>query len=164
MAADHFQNGIFEELVHRACALGREMGLERYLETSRPGQTADTVERRRVFWALYVLDKRRTFLTGKPCDLYLAESDLETPRFVQNEMWAKNSLARIHMMSIWEEIWKNLYSSRAMRSSAKCREEHIDRLRRYLRAWVTHHKPILERPEQVELGNATCMRLELRYS
>lgn len=140
------------------------MGLERYIGTASPAPSAITIERRRVFWALYVLDKRRTFLTGKPCDFYLAESDLETPKFVRNEMWAKNSLARIHMMSIWEEIWKNLYSSRAMRNSPKFREEQIERLRSYLKSWVTFHKPILEKPEQVELGNATCMRLELRYS
>jgi hypothetical protein len=164
VAAYHFPYGIYEKLIFRASGIAREMGLEHSIQSINTGNDEDIInEKRLVFWTLYVLDKRRSFLAGNPCDIYLFESSMETSLHDSNEIPGQSIVARIHLMSIWEEIWLSLYSSRSLRKSIREREEQIERLGCHLKDWATQYQDLLSNPENDEAGTATTMRLELRY-
>uniref|UniRef100_A0A8H7K4E6 Zn(2)-C6 fungal-type domain-containing protein n=1 Tax=Bionectria ochroleuca TaxID=29856 RepID=A0A8H7K4E6_BIOOC len=110
VSREFFSNATAERVCQAACQVGRALGLHRSKARRRSGSatrpTEDEKERERLFWVLYTLDKQRVFMTGQPCDLYSFDSDhdLQGPSLED---------ASNHMMTLWEEIHINLYSSKA---------------------------------------------------
>ncbi|CAG9987614.1 unnamed protein product [Clonostachys byssicola] len=110
VSREFFSNATAERVCQAACHAGRALGLHRSKarrhsdSTNRP--TENEKERERLFWVLYTLDKQRVFMTGQPCDLYSFDSDHDLQGFSLED-------ASNHMMTLWEEIHINLYSSKA---------------------------------------------------
>ncbi|CAH0046156.1 unnamed protein product [Clonostachys solani] len=123
VSREFFSNATAERVCQAACQAGRALGLHRSKArrnsdgTNSPTETEK--ERERLFWALYTLDKQRVFMTGQPCDLYSFDSDHDLQGHSLED-------ASNRMMTVWEEIYVNLYSSKAAspRSQKGSRQIH----------------------------------------
>ena len=142
------------------------MGLHRApcnINDNQIGSNA-SYERKRLFCALYVLDKQRVFLSGQPCDIYLFDSDLAILGCDSTEPANQCRFAHLHMMTLWEEIYINLYSPRSLRSSTNSRDSQVTRLNTLVQDWESHYEHLLSQSIEAEAAVATCLRAELRFS
>jgi hypothetical protein len=142
------------------------MGLNRSINPMAGGDNnAQLRTRQRLFWALYYLDKQRVFLSGQSCDLYLFDSDFQsyggnnkvTPVFQLQS-------ATVQMMTIWEEIYLCLYSSRAARFGAAHRQDQIREILQLYDAFSQQQKELLSQSSAILSQELSLMQLELLYS
>ncbi|PYI12189.1 hypothetical protein BO78DRAFT_70283 [Aspergillus sclerotiicarbonarius CBS 121057] len=165
VAREFFVSAVFEKACQTSCHVARSMGLGRSIETL--DHVEDSVQlrtRERLFWALYSLDKQRVFLSGHSCDLYLFDSGLQPPR-CSSEMPATSQLqfASVQMMTIWEEIYLCLYSSRAARFRVDHRRDQIRALRRLYADFSRQQEELLSSSFLTRAPDLGMMQLELRY-
>lgn len=145
-----------------ACYVVKFMGLQQS-HGLRSGTPDIDAERRNIFWALYAMDKQRSFMTGQPCDLYLFDSDIQLRHSESGPVAQHFTLAYIHMMSLWEDIYMSLYSSRAARKGIPHRHSQVHRLSNRFQNWGTQHSQLLSKPVAEKVSPMTNLRLELRY-
>ena len=162
VAREYFEGQVFDKLCSMACQLIRSMGLQQSHSISLGPSDLDT-ERRNIFWALYVMDKQRVFMNGRPCDLYLFDSDIQLPIHDDASALQRYNLAHIHMMTLWEEVYVSLYSSRALRKGDIQRQEQICRLKSLVQRWTAQHNDLIDGSEEDDSSVTTFIRLELMY-
>ncbi|PYH96176.1 hypothetical protein BO71DRAFT_397418 [Aspergillus ellipticus CBS 707.79] len=165
VARDFFHTAVFEKVCQTACQVARSMGLNRSVETlEQMEDNAQLRTRQRLFWILYSLDKQRVFLSGQSCDLYLFDSDFQ-PRRCNNAMLPASQLqsAAVQMMTIWEEIYLCLYSSRAARFGAEHRRDQIRALRRMYEDFTQQQEELLSPSFLARAPELCMMQLELKY-
>lgn len=159
VAREYFEGQVFDRLCQMACQLIRLMGLQQ----SHSGPSDLDTERKNIFWALYVMDKQRLYMNGRPCDLYLFDSDIQLPARDDASAVQSYNLAHIHMMTLWEEVYMSLYSSRALRKGDVQRQEQVCRLKGLICRWTAQHNDLINRPEGDDSSATTILRLELMY-
>ena len=147
-----------------ACQVAKSMGLQRRpTNNSQYCQSEEEDARRtQLFWALYVMDKERTFMTGVPCDLYYFDSGIQLIEEDPGTTLRHFSMAQYHLMLLWEETYVSLYSSRAMRSASALRHRQVSRLSTLFREWGLRHKTLLNATCDID-DIRHCLQLELKY-
>ena len=163
VAREYWESHVFELVCHLACHVAKSMGLQR-----RPANHADFSPevdemRTRLFWVLYVMDKERAFMTGVPCDLYFFDSDIQLHEDETGVSMQHYATAHYHIMSLWEEVYVYLYSSRAMRTEKSLRSQQVSRLHDLFRNWGFKYKALLKADVGPEDGTKDCFQLELKY-
>ena len=139
------------------------MGLQQDCSSSLNTPDEALLERHKCFWTLYFLDKKRVFLTGRPCSIYLFDSDTNLPKCDLNTLPNQIRTSHLHMTSIWEQSYIKLYSPRSLRQNADTRNDQSAQLHELCREWVSQYESLLSKPSQQEDMTVTCLRLELRF-
>lgn len=162
VAREYCEAQVFERICQMACYVVKFMGLQQShgLSSGTPDMDA---ERRNIFWAVYAMDKQRAFMTGQPCDIYLFDSDIQLRLPETGSEGQLVTFAYIHMMSLWEDIYMSLYSSRAARKGAQHRHSQVLRLSNRFQSWETQHNESLRKPVAEKVSAITNLQLELRY-
>ncbi|KAI0817874.1 hypothetical protein GGR55DRAFT_694067 [Xylaria sp. FL0064] len=161
VAEEFYSNGTAERVCQAACQVGRIMGIHR-LKDHDQDQSADT--RGRLFRILYALDKTRVFMTGQPCDLHLFDSDQNIgPDRSRQGYDHPISDAFDHLMTIWEEIYLNLYSLWAMRSGMDTRFNQIHFVARSINRFSQTHSKLLSLSSLKVAADSDLLRIELLY-
>ena len=163
VAREYWESHVFDLVCHLACHVAKSMGLQR-----RPANHADLSPevhelRSQLFWLLYVMDKERAFMTGGPCDLYFFESDMQLHEEETGISMQHYATAHYHIMSLWEEVYVHLYSSRAMRTESSQRSQQVSRLHSLFRNWGFKYKALLKAHLGPEEFTKDCFQLELKY-
>lgn len=109
------------------------------------------------------MDKERTFITGVPCDLYFFDSDIQLHEDETGGSLQRYAVARYHIMSLWEEVYVSLYSSRAVRTETWQRSQQVSRLHDMFRDWGFKYKALLKAHVGPEEDTKDCFQLELKY-
>lgn len=164
VAREYCETQIFERLCHMACFVAKSMGLQRLPTDSKGAMTEKDPERTELFWALYVMDKERVFMTGQPCDLYLFDTDMQLLEGEPDCTLPHYTVAHNHMMSLWEEIYISLYSSAARRKESSHRSNQVTRLSSLFRNWGYKYRILLNTPLAADASTIDCFQLELKYS
>ncbi|KAJ3577834.1 hypothetical protein NPX13_g2731 [Xylaria arbuscula] len=161
---EFYKSAVFEKASQTACHLARIMGLHRSTTSASGAQGFDKGDRDRLFRVLYAVDKYRTFLIGQPCDLYLFDSELELEINQGNEsLSTRLTCAFDHIMRIWEEIYLNLYSTRASHSGAKARAQRATIMSNLALSWAQQYGDLLEPGDSGFELKLQPRRLELNY-
>jgi hypothetical protein len=108
--------------------------------------------RRRLFQVLYTMDKQRVFVAGLPCDLHMFDSD-HSP--------FDDPLGQL--MTIWEEIYVNLYTPRASKASVETPVRQIRHLHGSLDRFSQKHTRLLSSPPSTTT-DADLAKIELVYA
>ncbi|KAI1357030.1 hypothetical protein F5Y01DRAFT_321340 [Xylaria sp. FL0043] len=161
VAQEFYSNGTAERVCQAACQVGRIMGVHR-LKDHDQDKSADI--RGRLFRVLYALDKTRVFMTGQPCDLHLFDSDQRIgPDHSRQDYDHPISDAFDHLMTIWEEIYLNLYSLWAMRSGMDTRLNQIHFVVRSVDRFSQTHSKLLSLSSLNVTAETDLLRIELLY-
>ena len=163
VAREYCESQVFERLCQMACRVAKSMGLHRLPNGSKIALCDIDTERNNLFWALYVMDKERAFMTGQSCDLYFFDTDLQLLEGEPGCTLQHYSVAHYHMISIWEELYISLYSSRAARKGLSYRLNQVSRLSSLFRNWGYQYKVLLNAPLAAETSTLGCFQLELKY-
>ncbi|KAI9734279.1 MAG: hypothetical protein M1834_002383 [Cirrosporium novae-zelandiae] len=159
IARDCFPLKVFEPVFCRACQVAKSMGLqEAYISTT--ASTQEKTERRNLFWALFAMDKQRSLIGGIPCQLYLFESDIRLCPSVAAQD-PEHIRASVSMACVMEEVYHDLYSSRAIKKTGPQQQENIRRLSGKMDAWWSTYHTILE-GSRIS-GAYMIVSLQLRY-
>ncbi|KAI0429227.1 hypothetical protein F5Y09DRAFT_263541 [Xylaria sp. FL1042] len=161
VAQEFYSNGTAERVCQAACQVGRIMGIHRSKDHDQD-KSADT--RGRLFRILYAMDKTRVFMTGQPCDLHLFDSDqhIGPDRNRQGDDHPVSD-AFDHLMTIWEEIYLNLYSSWAMRSAIDARLNQMRFVTRSICRFSQTHSKLLSLSSLNVTADTDLLRIELLY-
>ncbi|KAK8033911.1 hypothetical protein PG991_003309 [Apiospora marii] len=154
VARDFYSHTVAQRVCQAACNAGKILGLHR----SKPQPWGESSEsdaagavRQRVFQVLYTMDKQRVFMTGLPCDLHMFDSDHRPFSDPSGQL-----------ANIWEEIYLNLYTSRAMGLGADARARQVQQLSNSLSRFAQRHaKSVPPSPGGVE--DMDPITLELVY-
>ncbi|KAI0412188.1 hypothetical protein F5X98DRAFT_355526 [Xylaria grammica] len=165
VAQEFYSNATAERVCQAACQLGRVMGIHRSKDRHE-SEGADMAKvRGRLYRILYAMDKVRVFMTGQPCDLHLFDSDQHIgPNRDHADDGHPISDAFDYLMTIWEEIYLNLYSSRAARATTETRLFQM----RFVTASIdrfaqTHARLLSPPPPANDAADSDLLRLELLY-
>ena len=163
VAREYCESQVFERLCHMACLVAKSMGLHRLPSDMKGGMTEGDPERTELFWALYVMDKERAFMTGQPCDLYFFDTDMQLLECDPDCTLQHYTVAHNHLMSLWEEIYISLYSSGARRKGLSNRFNQVTRLTGLFRNWGYKYKDLLNAALTTDTSTKDCFQLELKY-
>lgn len=110
------------------------------------------------------MDKFRTFLTGRPCDLYLFDSAIHLNNGTNDESPdARLNCAFDHMMRIWEEVYLTLYSTRASLAGARIRAQRVSSMRDLAASWAQRYGGLMEIADSGLAPDMFPRCLELKY-
>ncbi|KAI0505179.1 hypothetical protein F5B22DRAFT_628855 [Xylaria bambusicola] len=162
---EFYKSAVFERALQTACHLARIIGLHR-AKTSESGMPGlEGGDRDRLFRVLYAMDKFRTFQIGQPCDLYIFDSEIELDNVEGGELpGTRLSYAFNHIMRIWEEIYLNLYSTRAFHAGAKARAQRVSAMSSLTSSWAQRYSDLLEPGEAGYDLKLEPRRFEINYS
>ncbi|KAJ2995624.1 hypothetical protein NUW58_g1221 [Xylaria curta] len=161
---EFYGNSVFEKACQNACHLARIVGLHQSQSSRKNAQGQERSNQDRLFRVLYTMDKYRTFLTGRPCDLYLFDSELPLNNKAQEEPSSKRlNSAFDHMMRIWEEIYLGLYSARASLASISTRGQRASNMSNLVTCWAQQYGGVLESSDSSSGLELAPRRLELKY-
>ena len=163
VAREYCESQVFERLCHMACLVAKSIGLHRLPSNSKDAMTQEDTERTELFWALYVMDKERVFMTGQPCDIYTFDTDVQLLEWDVECTPQHYTVAHNHLMSLWEEIYISLYSSGAMRKGSLHRFSKVTKLNNLFRNWESKYKVLFTAPLAVEDFTKYCLQAELKY-
>ncbi|KAI1269285.1 hypothetical protein F5Y18DRAFT_374124 [Xylariaceae sp. FL1019] len=171
-AQEFYSNATAERVCHAACHVGRAMGLHRLRDPVKTDKSASKEssdkERRRLFRILYTLDKQRVFMTGHPCDLYSFDSDHHIgPNVDDEEDDDPVNNAFGHLMTVWEEIYLNLFTSKATSASAETRAHKVRAVSSSLDRFAHMHAGVLAAASSStaeETADAKLQGIELTYA
>ncbi|KAI1114452.1 hypothetical protein F5Y14DRAFT_441186 [Nemania sp. NC0429] len=166
VAREFYNSATAEKICHAACQVGRAMGLHRSVGAGRDPKHSDGEGvRHRLFRVLYAMDKQRVFMTGQPCDLYMFDADHQLgSKRGHEESNSPISDAFDEMMVIWEEIYLNLYSSRAAVASPETRAHQVRRVSGSLYNFARAHSELIALPSFADgIADANLMLIELVY-
>ncbi|KAI1749202.1 hypothetical protein F4782DRAFT_542333 [Xylaria castorea] len=163
-AQEFYSDATAERVCQAACQVGRLMGIHR-LEDRRQSEGGDTSDAQgRIFRILYAMDKQRVFMTGQPCDLHLFDSDQHIgPSRDQPDNDHPISDAFDHLMTIWEEIYLNLYSPRAARAGTEARLRQVRFVTGSLDRFAQAHARLLSPSSATNVEDEDLSRIELQY-
>ncbi|TRX91236.1 hypothetical protein FHL15_007841 [Xylaria flabelliformis] len=163
-AQEFYSDATAERVCQAACQVGRLMGIHR-LEDRRQSEGEDTSDTQgRIFRILYAMDKQRVFMTGQPCDLHLFDSDQHIgPGRSEPDNDHPISEAFDHLMTIWEEIYLNLYSPRALRASTDTRLRQMRLVTGSLERFAQVHAKLLSPTLATNVEDEDLSRIELQY-
>ena len=163
VAREYWEIHVFEQLSHMACHVAKSMGLQS-MPTDHEDVTAASNELRNlVFRTLYIVDKERAFMTGVPCDLYCFDSDIQFQELDEIDVTVESyASAHIHIMSLWEDTYVSLYSSRALKSDNRQRSQQVLRLHDAFRHWGFKYKAFLGAELEPEEHVKECCQMELK--
>ncbi|KAI0403332.1 hypothetical protein F4802DRAFT_571752 [Xylaria palmicola] len=160
---EFYEITVFEKACQTACHLARIMGLHRNGIPRDTVQCSERDERERLFKVLYTLDKCRTFLTGRPCDLYLFDSEIHLEGRPEDQSpSSKLDSAFHHLMYFWEEIYLGLYSTRSSLADAQVRTRRVSTMSDLATNWAQQHSGLFE-PVDADSGLDVYRQLELKY-
>ncbi|KAI8628006.1 hypothetical protein F5Y19DRAFT_465355 [Xylariaceae sp. FL1651] len=167
-AQEFYNNGTAERVCHAACQVGRVMGIHRSKDRrqgTRPNITPGSEKGRgRLFRILYSMDKQRVFMTGQPCDLHMFDTDHHIgPSRDDKHDNRPISDAFDHLMTIWEEIYLNLYSSRAVSAGAETRARQMRVVTNSIERFGQIHARLMVPPSANDMTDADLLRMELVY-
>ncbi|KOC13248.1 C6 transcription factor [Aspergillus flavus AF70] len=163
VAREFYGSVVFEKVCQAVCQVARSTGLHR-AHGARSMRWEKMPERERLFWVVYTMDKQRAFLTGQPCDLYLFDSDIQLRSCGERAPFPlRLNAAYVHMMTIWEQIFINLYSSRAVFAGAADRSRQVQQLWGSLNEWNIKYHALLSSPILEKMADLAPMQLELKY-
>ncbi|KAI3331983.1 hypothetical protein HD806DRAFT_176173 [Xylariaceae sp. AK1471] len=164
VAQEFYSNATAERVCQAACQVGRLMGIHRSKDR-RQSEGADITEARgRLFRILYAMDKERIFMTGQPCDLHLFDSDHHIgPNRNHPDNDHPISDAFDQLMIIWEEIYLNLYSSRAASASTETRVPQVRFVTNSMARFTQTHAELLSSSSTNNTADTDLLRIELLY-
>jgi len=146
------------------------MGIHRSRDSGQVGEgagiaTASEAERDRLFRILYTMDKQRVFMTGQPCDLYLFDSNrrMGPDSSQQEHSRCTISDAFDHLMTIWEEIYLKLLTSREVGASAETRSHQMRLVAGPLDKFAQRYDEFLSLTRENHTGDTGLLRMELLY-
>ncbi len=139
------------------------MGLHQQVSDPEVRTAAEIQERRNVFWALSVLDKHFTLLTGKSCCLPSYDCDVPSPDPEPENELQKYFLARIHLALMQERIYVSLYSAKAMRSTESHIQSSVSKLDSELREWYDNMETPLFQAQEEATGREYLLAIELHF-
>ncbi|KAA8649559.1 uncharacterized protein ATNIH1004_002230 [Aspergillus tanneri] len=168
VAREYHESRVFDTVCHMASQAVKSMGLQ---QCNLAGGNKNSIldieenERRNLYWAVFVIDKQRTYIAGRPFDLHFYDSDVQlfqsiATQTVTQQCWK----AYIHMMAIWEEIYIYLYSLRAFRKGLSYRQSQISKLDCLSRKWYAHNAALLSNACPVEISAVEGWQIELKYA
>ncbi|KAI8946804.1 hypothetical protein F4801DRAFT_41702 [Xylaria longipes] len=163
-AQEFYSDATAERVCQAACQVGRLMGIHRSKDR-RQSEGEDVVDAQgRLFRILYAMDKQRVFMTGQPCDLHLFDSDQHIC-FGRDQPDNEHPISGAfdHLMTIWEEIYLNLYSSRAARASTETRLRQVRFVTGSLDRFAQAHARLLSPSSALDAEDADLSRIELQY-
>ncbi|KAI1179921.1 hypothetical protein F4777DRAFT_532563 [Nemania sp. FL0916] len=166
VAREFYNSATAERVCHAACQVGRAMGLHRFVGVS-PDESSSEAERirHRLFRVLYAMDKQRVFMTGQPCDLHMFDADHQIGSSRSHtESSFPISDAFDDMMTIWEEIYLNLYTSRAVVASAETRARQVQLVSNSIYKFARTHSDLISTPSfGGPIADSDLMLIELVY-
>ncbi|KAI0468361.1 hypothetical protein F4859DRAFT_524612 [Xylaria cf. heliscus] len=163
-AQEFYSDATAERVCQAACQVGRLMGIHRSKDR-RQSEGEDIADAQgRLFRILYAMDKQRVFMTGQPCDLHLFDSDQYIgPGHDQPDDNHPISSAFDHLMTIWEEIYLNLYSCRAARASTETRLRKVRFVTGSLDRFAQAHAGLLSPSSATNVEDVDLSHIELQY-
>ncbi|TAQ91168.1 hypothetical protein B7494_g548 [Chlorociboria aeruginascens] len=165
VAITHFSYATFEIVFSQACQLAKAIGLHQQGH-ARNDTSPAAIERRNLFWALFIVDKQSLFICNKSSHLPFFDCDAALPLApVPDYPLHDHFLANIQISCILEEIYRNLYSAEAYRLTEAQHQQRVELLLERLKAWETTHYNVIFNPIN---STSTCQKpyfaLELKYS
>ncbi|KAI0195909.1 hypothetical protein F4808DRAFT_464156 [Astrocystis sublimbata] len=166
-AQEFYSDATAERVCQAACQVGRLMGIHRSKNRRQTEEDDVAGTHGRLFRILYAMDKQRVFMTGQPCDLHLFDSDQRVGlrRDLSNDE-IPISDAFDHLMTIWEEIYLNLYSCRATHASTDARFRQVQFVNGSLDKFAQAHATLLSpscATHADDAEDAHLSRIELQY-
>ncbi|KFG84880.1 hypothetical protein MANI_029784 [Metarhizium anisopliae] len=116
--------------ISAAASQCQRLGYHREI-TYRNDQTGRREHMRRLFWTVYVFDKNMSLLQGHSSHMQDFEIDAKYPALspiVGVRPWDESFIVAIKLARIQGQIYNNLYSTVAIKSSSPDREQHINTL------------------------------------
>ncbi|KAL7619423.1 hypothetical protein AAE478_009962 [Parahypoxylon ruwenzoriense] len=169
-ARDFYNNATAERVCQAACQVGRAIGLHRSIGHNKSDKGNESLkslkERARLFRVLYAMDKQRVFMTGQPCDLHMFDSDHQIgpgsdPDFEQAGSPITDALH--HMMTIWEEIYLNLYTTRAASAGEPIRSHQVRLVTSSMDTFAQKHAELMSSPPTNGIADINPLQIELAY-
>ena len=112
------------------------MGLHQQETEPSSRNKKEALERKYVFWTLYIIDKSISINLGIPCCLPSFDCAVELPKDDPANPFLKQLRARVELASIQEDIYRSLYSSQACRRGDLEASSQQSRLDRELTTWI----------------------------
>ncbi|TGJ87328.1 hypothetical protein E0Z10_g1467 [Xylaria hypoxylon] len=164
VAQEFYSNATAERVCQAACQVGRLMGIHRSKDRYQSEGADMTDVRGRLYRILYAMDKVRVFMTGQPCDLHLFDSDQHIgPKRNHADDDHPISDAFDHLMTIWEEIYLNLYSSRAAQATTETRLLQMRFVTGSIDRFAQTHARLLSPSSANDTLDTDLLRIELLY-
>ncbi|KAI0977267.1 hypothetical protein F4678DRAFT_412343 [Xylaria arbuscula] len=162
---EFYKNAVSEKACQTAVHLARIIGLHRPTTSDcSDAQGIEKGDRDRLFRVLYAMDKCRTFLSGRPCDLYLFDTEAQPDNIVGDESPSTRlNNAFDHFMRIWEEIYLTLYSARASLAGGKARTQRVSTMNDMVVSWTQRYGDLLEPTDSGFEVKQEPRNLELNY-
>ncbi|PYH93828.1 hypothetical protein BO71DRAFT_441429 [Aspergillus ellipticus CBS 707.79] len=164
VAREYHESRVFDTICHATSQAVKSMGLQQCNSVNASLSAADE-ERRDLYWAVFVMDKQRTYMAGRPFDLHFYDSDVQLLRTMAGQSLVQHyRTAHVHMMAVWEEIYIYLYSARAFRRGPAYRQSQIAKLDGLTRSWYARNGSLLAKSGTGEISALEGWRIELKYA
>ena len=139
---EYFQLELANTFLRQACQVAKEMALHRQRADFSGQDSAQTQERRDLFWALYVVDKNLSLISGSACSLLYNDCDVPYPE--EDKYTLKHHFkARIQLAQIQEQVHTALYAPSSLRWSDPSRRGEIHQLTQSLQRWSETYEPMI---------------------
>ncbi|KAI0011633.1 hypothetical protein F4779DRAFT_192694 [Xylariaceae sp. FL0662B] len=167
-AREFYNNPTAERVCHAACQVGRAMGLHRSKVRRQNDRSSGSQEfekeRERLFRVLYTMDKQRVFMTGQPCDLHMFDSDHQVSADRDHEQADRPTKdAFDHLMTVWEEIYLNLFTSRAASAGAETRARQMRLVTSSMERFSQKHGGLIPPSSTNGIADIDPLQIELVY-
>ncbi|RAL03099.1 uncharacterized protein BO80DRAFT_423101 [Aspergillus ibericus CBS 121593] len=165
VAREYHESRVFDTVCHATSQTVKSMGLQQHNSSGCASLSTADEERRDLYWAVFVMDKQRTYMAGRPFDLHFYDSDVQLLRTMAGQSLVQHyRTAHVHMMAVWEEIYIYLYSARAFRRGPAYRQSQIAKLDGMTRSWYARNGSLLAQSGPAEMSALEGWRLELKYA
>lgn len=164
VAREYHQSWVFDTICHATSQAVKSTGLQQWDGTENDNLSDSDEERRDLYWAVFGMDKQRTYIAGRPLDLHFYDSDVRMFQTMTSQTLVHRCRkAHVHMMAVWEEIYIYLYSFRAFRRGPTYRQSQIAKLDSLSRGWYARNGSLL--PKTTSAGDSVVdnWRTELKY-
>ena len=165
VAREYHESRVFDTVCHATSQAVKSMGLQQCNSSGNASLSTADEERRDLYWAVFVMDKQRTYMAGRPFDLHFYDSDVQLLRTMAGQSLVQHyRTAHVHMMAVWEEIYIYLYSARAFRRGPAYRQSQIAKLDSMTRSWYARNGSLLTQASAAEMSALEGWRIELKYA
>lgn len=120
-------------LISFACKEAQAIGLQRDCDKNLSLSVPERRDRKIAFWALYVLDKSMSLISGRAFSLPDFDIDVAYPE--DSCIWWPSLKAWINLAEIQGQIFQELYSAQGLRIDPATRRATIQNLDLKLRKW-----------------------------
>lgn len=162
VAREYHESKTYDMVCHMACLVAKSIDIHQRNGLNRNATKIDQ-ERGNLYWTLFVMDKQRTYISGRPFDIHFYDSDIEVISQETPSADRQCHSAHIHMMSIWEEIYIRLYSLRAFRKGPSYRQRQVAKLDCLTTEWCTRNSDLLAKHSPEEKLSIKNWLIELKY-